>query len=138
MSVTARGRVPLTCGSRYHRERASLWAHALEVAQRCGGENSLHDLVGNPNTRGGPRLVCAPYPEVLIAKAQAEGDSLYLVLYPGADDRMPLIELGGLMPERHYRTGHESEPRLKADKAGRAVLRIPLHGRTPLTIEPSA
>jgi len=75
---------------------------------------------------------------VLIAKAQAEGDSLYLVLYPGADDRMPLIELGGLMPERDYRTGHESEPRLKADKAGRAVLRIPLHGRTPLTIEPSA
>jgi len=121
-----------------HRERASLWAHALEIAARSTRKNGWRDLVAPPRTDGGPRLARAPYPDVLIARAEADGGKLHLVLYPGCGDGAQLIELSGLMPERCYRIGHENAPVLKADRAGHATLRVTLHGRTVLTIEPLA
>lgn len=121
-----------------HRARASLWAHALEIALRCNRRNGLRDLVAQPRTSDGPRLVRAAYPDVLIARAEARGDSLHLVLHPGAGTCVTRIEMSGLMPERCYRTGHESEPLLKADGAGNAVLHVTLQDRTALTIEPLA
>lgn len=119
-----------------HRARASLWAHALEITARSTRKNSWRDLITQPRMDSGPRLAGAAYPQVLIAQAQAEGSKLHLVLYPGSGDGTQLIEFSGLAPERRHRTGHESEPFLKADSAGRASLRVALHGRTALTIEP--
>jgi hypothetical protein len=119
-----------------HRTRASLWAHALEIAARCTRKNSWYDLVAHPRTDAGPRLARASYPEVLIARAEADGCKLHLVLYPGRGDGAQLIELSGLMPERCYRTGHENAPVLKADHAGHATLRVALHGRTVLALVP--
>lgn len=121
-----------------HRARASLWAHALEITARCTRRDSWRDLAANPQTDGGPRLAQASYPEVLIARAQAEGNKLHLVLYPGRSDGAQSIAISGLMPEQEYRTGHESKPVLTADRAGHAALRVTLHGRTVLTIEPLA
>lgn len=119
-----------------HRTHASLWAHALEIVARSTRKNSWRDLVTHPCSDSGPRLARAPYPEVLIARAMAEESKLHLVLYPGRGDGAQPIELSGLIAERCYRTGHENEPVLKADHAGYATLRVALHGRTALTIEP--
>lgn len=119
-----------------HRARASLWAHALEITARSTRKNSWRDLITQARTESGPRLASASYPQVLIARAQADGSKLHLVLYPGSGDGTQPIELNGLAPERRYRTGHESAPVLKTDSAGRASLRVALHGRTMLTIEP--
>lgn len=119
-----------------HRARASLWAHALEITARSTRKNSWRDLITQPRMDSGPRLAGAAYPQVLIAQAQADGSKLHLVLYPGGGNGTQLIELSGLAPERRHRTGHKSEPFMTADGAGRASLRIALHGRTALTIEP--
>lgn len=119
-----------------HRGRASLWAHALEITARCTRQNSWRGLVAHPRTESGPRLASASYPQVLIARAQAERGKLHLVLYPGSGDGAQTIALSGLAPERRYHTGHESAPFLKADNAGRASLCVTLHGRTALTIAP--
>ncbi len=121
-----------------HRERASLWAHALEIAARSTRRNGWRDLVAHSRSESGPRLAQASYPEVLIARAQAEGNKLHLVLYPGRSDGTQSIEFSGLMPEQRYRTGQEGEPVLTADRAGHATLRVVLHGRTALTIKPLA
>lgn len=121
-----------------HRERASLWAHALEIVVRSTRKNSWRDLVTHPCSDSGPRLARAPYPEVLIARAMAEESKLHLVLYPGCSDSEQPVEISGLMPERCYRIGHENEPVLKADHAGHATLRVALHGRTAFTLEPLA
>jgi hypothetical protein len=119
-----------------HRERASLWAHALEIAARATRKNGWRDLVVRPRTDGGPRLARASYPDVLIARAESEGHKLHLVLYPGRSDGAQMIGLSGLMPEQRYLTGHESEPVLTVDHAGHATLRVVLRSRTALTIEP--
>ena len=119
-----------------NRERASLWAHAVELLGRCGRPNGFRDLVQAPPSQRGPRLVAAPYPDVLIAKAKADGEGLALVLYPGHGDRAPALELDGLLPDRQYSTGHAAQPVLKADGAGRAIIRMPLERRTALAIQP--
>jgi len=123
-------------GGVIHRERASLWAHALEILARCNRTNGLRDLVGSKDGESGPRLISAPYTDVLIARAKAEGGSLELVLHPGSASTTPLVELGGLLPERHYHTGHSEQPFIKTDREGRGLLRPSLKGRTSLSIKP--
>lgn len=123
-------------GGVIHRDRASLWAHALEMLARSNRANGLRHLVGHMGVDIGPRLVSAPYPDVLVARAIAEGCNLKLVLHPGRAPTVSLIELGGLLPERHYHTGHSEQPYLKADRDGRGLLRLSLKGRTGLSIKP--
>lgn len=128
---------PSRCdGGIIHRRHASLWAHALELTARCGGQDGLRELTGTAVRIDGPRLVKADYPDVLVAGAHAEGRVLRMVLYPGDGSGAPLIELGGLMPERHYHTGLGDQPFFKADREGRALMHVPLRGRTSLTIKP--
>lgn len=134
-------RLEAECPSRWeqgciHRLRASLWAHALETVARSNPGDGLSALVGSPGKKDGPRLVSAPYPEVLIAQAVAHGDRLHLVLYPGAGEGRSIIGLGGLRPGQGYSTGHDGLPFVEADGAGCAELGITLSGRTRLTIEP--
>jgi hypothetical protein len=123
-------------GGVIHRQRASLWAHALELTARCGARDGMKALTEAASSTAGPRLVKADYPDVLVARAQAQGHKLELVLYPGARGGSYLVELGGLLPERHYHTGHREQRFIKADSQGRAVLRAALYGRTSLTIFP--
>jgi Linalool dehydratase/isomerase len=128
---------PSRCeGSVIHHDHASLWAHALELIARCGGQDGLRELAGHSQRKSGPRLVKADYPDVLVARAHARGGILELVLYPGGSSAAPIIELGGLMPECHYHTGRSDQPFLRTDCAGRALVKVPLHGRTCLTIKP--
>jgi hypothetical protein len=135
------GRLEEECPSReiggvIHREHASLWAHALEMLARSSQANGLRGLVDRPSGESGPRLVSAPYPDILVARAVAEGRDLELVLHPGGASSASVIEVGGLMPERHYHTGLPDQPFLKADRDGCALLPVSLTGRTTLSIKP--
>jgi hypothetical protein len=122
-------------GGVIHRSRASLWAHCLETIARSVGPGGFSDLVATPPHTGGPRLARACYPEVLIARAVANDRSLELVLYPGTGAEASVIEIGGLLPDRHYLTGLAHPKFLRADATGSATLAIPLRGRTHLSIE---
>jgi len=119
-----------------HRSNASLWAHALELLALCGSQNGFRDLTGGHVQSEGPRLVTAPYPDLLVASAQSSGRTLHLVLHACREDGMKAIELGNLMPKRHYRTGLSAQPLIQADEQGRASLSITMHGRIALTIDP--
>lgn len=119
-----------------HREKSSLWAHSCELLARCGRTNGLRDLVEASTACAGPRLVAAPYPAVLIAKARSNGQSMELVLHPGDGACSVTLAFGGLLPDRAYSTGQPSLPTLKSDAEGRAVLQIALAERTVLSLEP--
>lgn len=120
-----------------HRERASLWAHACELIALCGRPNGLRDVVEGGAAMGGPRLLAAPYPEVLVAKARSDGRNLELVLQPGDGAGPVSLEFGGLLPDCIYSLGLSSLRALKSDAAGRAMLRIVVTGRTVITLEPA-
>ncbi|MCV9934921.1 hypothetical protein OIU35_00960 [Boseaceae bacterium BT-24-1] len=120
-----------------HRESSSLWAHACELIALCGRPNGLRNLVEGGAVAGGPRLVAAPYPVVLVAKAQSDGRSLELVLHPGDGAGSATLEFGGLRPDCVYSLGRSNVRALKSDGAGHAVLRVFLAGRTMLTLEPT-
>ncbi|MFZ1741820.1 MAG: hypothetical protein WAT93_03145 [Pontixanthobacter sp.] len=123
-------------GGVIHREKASLWSHALEMLARTNTIDGLRSRIEHADADIGPRLVSAPYPDVLVARAKSEGRKLELVLHPGGESNTQLIELGGLLPERHYHTGHPEQPFIRADREGRALLRLSLKGRTSLSIKP--
>lgn len=119
-----------------HRERASLWAHALELLARSNQANGLRDLVLRPDSETGPHLASAPYPDVVVTRAVCEGGKLDLILDPGEKPAMPLLEFSGMMPERHYRTGLGNQAFLKTDRNGRAALQLVLTKRTRVSIRP--
>jgi hypothetical protein len=138
------GRLEDECPSRTidgvtHRERASLWAHALELLARLGRKDGLRTMVARATTQppAGPSLIDAPYPDVLIARATSDGTSLDLVLHPGSTATNALITIAGLCPNGRYRTGPDDVPFL-ASEAGRAQLTVPLYGRTVLSVAPVA
>ncbi|HKC52885.1 MAG TPA: hypothetical protein VKF60_18995 [Myxococcota bacterium] len=83
----------------------------------------------------GPRLAEARYPDVLVAKAFSDGESLELVLYPGGATGVQTLRIEKLRPGRRYAAqGRE----LSADASGNATLEVELSGRTPLRIAPRA
>lgn len=118
-----------------HRHRASLWAHCLEMIACNVGRDGLHTMVAAGPCADGPRLTRACYPDVLIARAVAGARSLDLVLYPGDGAAASTIEIGGLLPGRHYLTGLAQPKFLRADAKGAATIDVPLRGRTHLAIE---
>lgn len=118
-----------------HRPRASLWAHALEFSALCNHRNGLADLVMAKSGAGaGPYLAEACYPAVLVSRAVAEDGGLTLILYPGGLDRLQLIRLAGLQPERRYRVAGPAPSIIQAGATGEASLAVNLTGRTALTI----
>jgi hypothetical protein len=119
-----------------HRSNASLWAHALELLTLCGNRDGLRDLIDRPASPGRPRLAGFSYPDLLVARARTDGRNLDLVLHVVGEGGTKAIELGGLMPNRHYRTTSPVEPFVRADGHGRASLRVEAQGRISLTIDP--
>jgi hypothetical protein len=120
-----------------HRPHASLWAHALELTARLGCSDGFRGLVESPDdARAGPHLADADYPEILVAAARREGETLRLVLHPGDRGAVRPIAIAGLKPGRHYRTGLADQPFARADETGRAIIAVPLHTRAELRIVP--
>lgn len=120
-----------------HRPGASLWAHALELTARLGCADGFRCLVETPDTaRSGPHLAEADYPDVLVAAARREGETLHLVLRPGDQGATRPIAVAGLRAGRHYHTGLAGQPFAHADETGRAVISVPLHDRVELRVAP--
>lgn len=82
---------------------------------------------------GGPYVIPRHIPGLRVLRALSSGRKLHLVVH---GEGQAVIELGGLLPERHYHTGHAAQPYLRADCEGRGLLRLALDGRTALVIEP--
>jgi hypothetical protein len=122
-----------------HREKASLWAHAAEMIARMGRHNGLAQITAGSSlsAKDRPHIAHAPYPDVMIAKAQRlEANGLHLVLYPGTDALDVPIGIAGLMPERHYQTGLFDRPFVQTDRTGCATLTLRMKGRTNINIVP--
>lgn len=119
-----------------HRENASLWAHALELIARCNRPDGLRELTTRKNDQTGPHLAVARYPDVFVMHAMQRDRGLDLILDPGRANDSPLLEFGGLAPERHYCTGLAETSFVRSDHQGRALLRIDLNERTRITLDP--
>ncbi|MEE6175845.1 linalool dehydratase/isomerase domain-containing protein [Mycobacterium sp. 050134] len=85
----------------------------------------------------GPRLIEAPHPEVLVAKAVSDGSGLDLVLYPGGTDRRVGLRLDRLQPGRRYVAHGATEPVLTAGASGLGQLTVDLRGRTSVEVRPA-
>jgi linalool dehydratase/isomerase-like protein len=125
-------------GGVVHRDRASLWSHAVELIARLGQAGTLRSLVAKPRKRAAaaPRIASAAYPDVLVAEARAQHGALHAVLHAGSAAGPKDLEIAGLVPTCGYIAEAGEAQRFKADAAGKATLRIPVHGRTTLRIVP--
>jgi hypothetical protein len=119
-----------------HREKASLWAHALELLARCGDRDGLRDYASGSTASAQPQLTSVSYPQALIVRAVLVDDMLQVTLYPGQQDALTRVEIGNLMPDRHYHTGLPDQPFLRSDAQGVGTLHIRLAGRCSLSIKP--
>ena len=126
-------------GGVIHRSRASLWSHAAELMARIGRQNVLQSLVTKPHstTRASPYIKSAEYPEVLVAAAHADRDTLRAVLYPGVSDGYKPFTVGGLRPSATYVVDIASDHHFSSDSSGEADLLVPVCGRTALHIHPT-
>jgi hypothetical protein len=88
----------------------------------------------------GPILSDCHYPEVLVAKAVSHtGKELELVLYPGSDEKMPVITISRLQSEATYSVFNsttELNTELISNKEGELTLTVQLDGRTEIRIVP--
>lgn len=129
----------VTTGGARHRSHASLWAHALELMARAGSTNGLRRLLSTPAPSGaGPRLHEVRHPDILVARAIADGDRLDATFHPGACAGRTSIGLAGLEPGRSYSVRGALTPSFRSDELGTATLELILDGRTELSVAPAA
>ncbi|HVO28032.1 MAG TPA: hypothetical protein VMW56_30880 [Candidatus Margulisiibacteriota bacterium] len=82
----------------------------------------------------GPILAAAKYPDVLVSRARSHGDTLDLVLYPGAQPGAQKLRIEQLRPNAQYALSGASEGVCRADETGAAAIVVDLRGRTPVQI----
>jgi hypothetical protein len=86
----------------------------------------------------GPLLIDCRYPDVLVARAfSSDGLGLDLVLRPGANaGTLQALAFGRLRPGGRYHVTGAVESEVTADQTGNANVRVCLHGRTEVTLQP--
>lgn len=65
-----------------HRPKASIWAHAVELMARATTPHAFQKLINSPIRHTGPYISSVNYPDVLVASAYVENNSLKAVFYP--------------------------------------------------------
>ena len=120
-------------GGVIHRERASVWAHAVELMARFARAGGLADLVGSLPSQG-PVIDTQAYPDCLVAKARRQGRSLHAVLYPGRGAGTFTLTLSGFEPGAGFRCEGCAEGTGRADRRGTAEIAVRLSGRSDLTV----
>lgn len=113
-----------------HRQHASVWAHGVEIMARAVTRNSFRDMLLKPKNNSQFYLTDLKYPEVLVASAFIEENQLKAVLYPGLEDGIHDISVGGLRPEGRYCIQGALSTNVMANHDGKAVFKIMLTGRT--------
>jgi hypothetical protein len=123
-----------------HRDRASLWAHTVELIARLAQVGTLRRLVATPHERAAtdPRIASADYPDVLVAEARADRGALHAVLHTGTVLGAKTLGIAGLVPTCGYVAEAGSAQRFTSDACGEATLHISVRGRTALRIVPAA
>lgn len=122
-------------GGVIHRERASVWAHAVELMARFGRTNGLASLISSAPARQGPVIAAEAYPDCLPARAHWQGRSLSAVLYPGHGDASLVLPLEGFAPGAPFRYEGCAEGVGWADGNGKAGIEVRLCGRSELTVQ---
>jgi Linalool dehydratase/isomerase len=122
-----------------HRSRASLWSHAAELLARLGRHNALRALVTKPHApnRKEPYIKSARYPDLLVAAAQADRETLRAVLYPGVGAGYKPLTIAGLKPSATYVVDVAPEQPFASDRSGEAEICIPVCARTVLHVHPA-
>lgn len=113
-----------------HRQHASVWAHGVEIMARAVTNNGFRDMLLKPKNSPQFYLTDVKYPEVLVASAFIEENQLKAVLYPGSEDGIHDIAVGGLRPKGRYRIQGALSTSVVANHDGKAVFGIMLQGRT--------
>lgn len=112
-----------------HRQRASVWAHGVELMARAGTRDGFRQVIGAPRPVAGPQLDELPYPAILVASAHADAMGLRAVLYA---DGVHTIGLCGLQANGQYRANGVA---VTADADGKASVSMAFDGRTNLHVE---
>lgn len=86
--------------------------------------------------RSGPVLAAATYPDVLVARADSDGQDLDLVLRPGAGPTHATLTLDRLAPNTFYQVTGADEALIKARDDGTASIRVALRTRTEVHVSP--
>jgi hypothetical protein len=116
-----------------HRQRASVWAHGVEIMARAVNRNGFRNLLLKPKKKTGFYLENLKYPDVMVSSAHFEKDRLVAVLYPGVKDGVYDVSVGGLQPNRCYHIEGAVLNDIIASQEGKAVFKIMLKGRTCLS-----
>ncbi|MEY4765564.1 MAG: hypothetical protein RI907_2237 [Pseudomonadota bacterium] len=120
-----------------HRERASVWSHAVELMALAATRDGFRQLVSAPPALSGPWIERVRYPDVQVASAHALGcGSLQAVLH-GAEGLHTRVVLGGLQAGKLYRVKGATVTHVVAGRLGRAHLTVQLQGRTPISLTPA-
>jgi hypothetical protein len=120
----------------------SNFAHASLLgfyAQGPGVRRSLHVRGTSAATLGGPLLLDAPYPDVLVQRAHNDDGALSGTLSPGrpaAAGGSYTLQLGQLLPGVNYRCEGLRESTLTADARGRATVHVQLTARQDFRVTP--
>ncbi len=92
-----------------------------------------------PQLAAGPQLVHVDYPDVQVVSAVNRDGALDLTLQPSSDDlSLTPLKFSRLAPSCRYRliTDRANEVEIVADSRGEALARIPLDGRSRITLQP--
>lgn len=120
-------------GGVIHRDKASVWAHAVELMARFGQVNGMTALVDSTPAPG-PVIETDAYPDCLPAAAYRRDRSLHAVLYPGRRAGAIGLTISGLEPGAHFRCAGCSTDTGHADADGNAGITVMLDGRSELTV----
>ncbi|MDI1297866.1 hypothetical protein [Methylotenera sp.] len=118
-----------------HRENASVWAHCVEFLAKSCSKNSFQQLIGTPKKNKHPIISHVPYPDVLVAHASYQRNSLRAVFYNGTDAEKFVIHLANLLPHRAYLITGSTEQTIIANALGNATFRLLINGRTEILLK---
>ena len=130
---------PTTVDGTTRYERASTFANLMATIgrfNRVGGWAQAVAEGPDPRVLIGPHLADAPYPDVLVARADTDGAALDLVLRPGRQPGRFTLGVAGLQPGREYDvTGADAGG--IADEHGRLTTVVDVEERTEVRVSPT-
>ncbi|MGH9138797.1 MAG: hypothetical protein ACRD0G_17430 [Acidimicrobiales bacterium] len=121
-------------------EAASTFSNLAAVVgrfNRVGGWSQNVAEGPDPRVVKGPYLDDAPYPQVLVARADTDGAALDLVLQPGGRAGRYAIMVRGLHAGSDYQVRGAVDIGAVADVSGAARLEVDVVGRTEVRVAPS-
>lgn len=120
-------------------DAASVHANGMLGFGGMSRPGAFSDMLTEPRPKqwqDGPRLVDAPHPDVLVAKAVTDGHGLDLVIHPGRTDQRVGLDLDRLRPNQRYLAHGAVEALLEADVNGTARVIVDVAARTHIQLRP--